>query len=234
MNLDKNIKNKYINSANIIKSFLRYCLLIKNDNFIIKLISKNVIKNNTEHNRLFIKCLKILKKYNPAKNEYKFIYGGLIQKSVIDFLNNIFYSCIDLDELHTHGSEYKIDCKLNITEHLSKNFSIKAKKNCKGDIIIINKLNNDKQYNLDDLITIIIIIELKDIIIIPHKKIPHKFIKNNNANIAYKSSLFKYLYDSQEYIIHLTEFNQEYNTFIKDIYPNIKLHNIYEELYNKL
>jgi len=43
--------------------------------------------------------------YPPAKNEYKFIYGNLIQMSVIELLDNIFYSCIDLDKLCNNGSE---------------------------------------------------------------------------------------------------------------------------------
>lgn len=30
--------------------------------------------------------------YPPAKNEYKFIYGNLIQMIVIELLDNIFFS----------------------------------------------------------------------------------------------------------------------------------------------
>lgn len=49
-------------------------------------------KNNISFNKLFIKCEKVLKMYPPAKNEYKFIYGNLIQMIVIELLDNIFFS----------------------------------------------------------------------------------------------------------------------------------------------
>jgi hypothetical protein len=209
---------------------------INNDNEMVDLISKIICKNNSVHNELFIKCLKILKKYPPAKNEYKFIYGNLIQLSVIHMLNDIFYSCYDLDKTHTVGSEYKYDCILHITEDLHVRLSVKAKKNKTGNIIIINKLNNDVKYDLSNLITIIVIIELKDIIILPHNIIPNIYIEDNGANILYKSSLITYLYktkDCERYIIHLTE-NELYKEFYKNEYSNIAIHDIYGELYSKL
>lgn len=209
---------------------------INNDNEIVDLIAKHIKENNPNHNNLFIKCYKILKMYPPAKNEYKFIYGNLIQLSVIHMLNDIFYSCYDLDKTHTVGSEYKYDCILHITEDLHVRLSVKAKKNKTGNIIIINKLNNNVKYDLSNLITIIVIIELKDIIILPHNIIPNIYIEDNGANILYKSSLITYLYktkDCQRYIIHLTE-NELYKEFYKNEYSNIAIHDIYGELYSKL
>lgn len=203
---------------------------------IINIIKNNIIKNNTYHNKFFIKCETILKKYPPAKNEYKFIYGNLIQMSVIEFLNNIFYKCTDLDKECESGSQYKVDCKLNITRYLSIDISIKAKKRKSGKVIIINKLNNNKNYDLYKLITIIVIIELKDIIIIPHNVIPNKYIENNDSNISYKSSLFTYLYKNDEYkkyIIHLEQ-NDEYKNYCKEILPYIHKHDIYSECFSKL
>jgi hypothetical protein len=227
------------NIESIIK-IQRYIKDINNNRFpvdnLINIITKNIIKNNTYHNKLFIKCEKILKMYPPAKNEYKFIYGNLIQMSVIEILDNIFYGCIDLDKLCNYGSEYKVDCRLNITRYLSRNISIKAKKNKSGNVIIINKLNNNKNYELSELITIIVIIELKDIIIIPHKYIPDKYVVNNDSNISYTSSLFTYLYKNDEYkkyIIHLEQ-NDEYKTFYKDALPQIYQHDIYSECFSKL
>lgn len=223
--IQKWIKNIYIKIKNIINIIT-----------IIDLIILNIKKNNKKHNDLFIKCYKILKKYNPAKNEYKFIYGVLIQKSVIDLLKQIFYDCIDLDLLCKNGSQYKNDCKLNITKYLCLDISIKSKKNKKGNVIIINKNSNNKQYNLNNLITIIVLIELKDIIIIPHNIIPEKYIQNNDSNISYKSSLFTLLYkhiEYKKYIIDLKS-NNDFNIFYKNIYPYINNHNIYDELYNKL
>ena len=211
-----------------------------NNNFpedeFINIMKTIIMKNNAYHNKLFIKCEKILRMYPPAKNEYKFIYGVLIQMSVIEMLNNIFYKCIDLDKDWKYGSQYKVDCKLNITRYLSRYISIKAKKNKSGNIIIINKIKNDKNYNLFNLITIIVIIELKDIVIIPHNVIPNKYIEDNDSNISYKSSLFTYLYKNNEYkkyIIHL-EKNDEYKNFCKDILPLIRNHDIYSECFSKL
>lgn len=156
--------------------------------------------------------------------------------SVIEILNKIFYSCIDLDKLCISGSSYKVDCKLNITRYLYRNISIKAKKNKTGNVIIINKLNDNKYYDLTDLITIIVIIELNDIIIIPHILIPNIYIVNNGANILYKSSLFTYLYkniDYKKYIINL-EKNNEYKNFCKNKLLQIIPHDIYSECFNKL
>jgi hypothetical protein len=206
------------------------------DDTIIDIVKNNIIKNNTFHNNLFIKCQKVLKMYPPSKNEYKFIYGMLIQMIVIELLNNIFYSCIDLDNFCKYGSEYKVDCRLNITRYLYRHMSIKAKKNKSGKIIIINKLNNNKHYDLSQLITIIIILELNDIIIIPHTVIPDKYIEHNDSHIAYKSGLFTYLYKVDEYkkyIIHLHE-NDEYKTFYKNELPLIYPHNIYSDCFSKL
>jgi len=222
------------NNILFLQKICRGYLQRNNTNNIFKLIKFNILKNNNKHNNLFIKCKKISKKYNPAKNEYKFIYGGLIQKSLIDFFNEIFYKCVDLDELTNIGAEYKFDCKLKITKFININLGIKAKLRKKGNIIMINKQNTDREYNLEDLISIIIIIELNDIIIIPHKYIDNKYIINGNANISYKSSLITKLYNEKsKYIIHLKE-NEKYNEFMKNEYPYIQNHNIYQELYKNL
>lgn len=207
-----------------------------NDDISIEMLSKGIESNNKEHNLLFIKCFKILKKYPPSKNENKFLYGKLIEKAIIDFLDTIFHSCIELDNLQTIGSQYKYDCKLNFTEDQYKNLSIKAKKNKNGPIIIINKNSNNKTYDLSDLITILTIIELKEIIIIPHNIIPKNFIQDNNSNILYKSSLLTYLHKElkyKKYIINLTE-NNEFKNFYENSLMNIKPHQYINELYNDL
>lgn len=202
----------------------------------IDIIIRNIIKKNDDHNKLFIKCHKILKMYPPAKNEYKFLYGILIQRATIELLNKIFYKCIDLDTLCNIGSEYKIDCRLNITRYLSIDMSIKGKKNKIGSLTIINKLKNNRQYDLSQLVTIIVLLELNDIIILPHSIIPDKYIENNDSNISYKSSFFTYLYKNEEYkkyILHLQE-NDEYKSFYNHILQHIMPHDIYSECFNKL
>jgi len=230
------VKKSYNNKCIIsFQRNLRIYLLKHNNNIFIDFLINNIKKHNIEHNKLIIIGLIILKKYNPAKNENRFIYGILVQKSVIDIFNKIFHNCIDLDKSHTHGGQYKVDCKLNITKDIYRNISIKAKKNKKGDITIINKNKNknDHIYYLDDLITIIIIFELKDIIILPHKIIPKEYIENNGANIIYKSSLFTYLYKTpkfKKYIINLNE-NEEFKLFYSKILPTIESIDIYDKLF---
>jgi hypothetical protein len=231
VNEDASFQTNIISNKNMLS---QKCNSDNND--IVNIISSNIKQHNSFHNEMMIKCLKILKLYPPAKNEFKFLYGNLIQMCVIDMLDSIFYSCYDLDKLHSNGSEYKNDCILNITNMSSINLSIKAKKNRNGKVIIINKLNNDKQYDLCNLITIIVILELKDIIIIPHRIIPINYIENNDSNISYKSSLFSYLYKTKEYqkyIVHLDE-NNKFKEFYINEYPKIIPHDIYKELYNKL
>jgi hypothetical protein len=232
-----NILNIYETKYQLLEKFIKKHIelidLIKNNKKIIEFIKLFINKYNREHNILCIECQKILKLFNPAKNDYKFIYGILIQKALIRFLDKIFYKCIDLDKLCLSGSSYKNDCKLYLYPNIFEYFSIKAKKNKTGDIIIINKHSNNRIYNLDDLITIIFIIELNDIIIIPHKDIPLEYIKNNDANILYKSSLFTYIYKNMnEYIIHLTE-NDEYRIFYNTILHNLTNYDIYNKLYEE-
>ena len=72
--------------------------------------------------------------YDPKKNENKFIYGKLIEKSLIYAMTQIGFCVEDLDKNHLIGSEYKNDIKL-----LQINISIKGKLNAGGDIILLNK-----------------------------------------------------------------------------------------------
>ena len=174
--------------------------------------------------------------FPPAKNENKFIYGILIQMAFVELLNGIFHKCVDLDNECKVGSQYKVDCKLNLTNYLHRNISIKAKKNKKSKTIIINKNSNNINHNLSGLITAMIIIETENIIIIPHNVIPKKFIEYNESNISYKSSLITFLQKNKEYnkyIINLVR-NNEYKLFYNNIFPLIKSHNIYPELFRKL
>ena len=112
--------NENIVSIIKIQNFHRFNRVsVIEDNIINDIIIMNIKKYNNLHNKLFMKCKKVLNMYPPAKNEYKFIYGNLIQMCVIEFLDNIFYKCIDLDTLCKYGSQYKVDCRLNITSLVS-------------------------------------------------------------------------------------------------------------------
>lgn len=198
-----------------------------------EIISK-LLNNNDELNNLFIKCHKIYKQIPPAKNENKFAFGILIQMSIIDCLNKLFYKCEDLDNNHSYGSEYKNDCCLYLDEIIKVNISIKAKSKKSGNIIIINNYSSKKERNLSDLITIVLIIETNTILILPHLIIPKEYIINNDANIIYKGSLINYIIkNKQELVIKLKE-NEKFINFINNDLFLIKPINIYKDLYDKL
>jgi hypothetical protein len=80
--------------------------------------------------------------YPPRKNENKFIYGKLIELSLINMFQKVGYNCIDLDAQTFNGSEYKNDITL-----LGVDISIKAKKNKGGNIILINKLHKENSHH---------------------------------------------------------------------------------------
>jgi hypothetical protein len=181
--MDYSKYNNNLKEIIIIQRFYRIHIQLKkfNNNYLNynNQINSKILKHNEEHNKLFIKCKKIYRTYPPSKNENKFIFGNLIQLSVIDFFNQIFRKCIDLDELHTFGSEFKNDCILYLTNNVKYYLSIKCKSKKQGDIIIINKHHNNINHlkKLQNLITIVIIVESNDILIINHNLIDKKYIK---------------------------------------------------------
>ena len=71
------------------------------------MIIRKLLDNNDDLNDLFIKSHKIYKKIPPAKNENKFAFGILIQMSIIECLNKLFYKCEDLDNNHYYQLYYQ-------------------------------------------------------------------------------------------------------------------------------
>jgi len=190
-------------------------------------------KHTTEMNSMFIKCLKIVKLYPPAKNEYKFLFGQLIQMSVIECFGRVFYKCVDLDTVHTVGSQYKNDCRLYVDSSVWLDISIKAKSKRNGQIILINK-HSSSTHNLTNLLTCIVILENSQVVFIPYNLVPPEFIKDTNAYIAYKQSIITYFYKNHpEYIIKLSP-NHTFNQFYKHVYPSLLPKNIYQIEFSKL
>ncbi len=185
--------------------------------------------NNKSLNHFFIECNLIYKKFPPSKNENKFIFGGLIQKSLIETFRSLFYKCIDLDELHSYGSEYKNDCCLYLTRYKKINLSIKCKTKKYGEIILINKNSNNKLYDLSDLITLLVVMNTNQIIIIEHKRFGDSFLKNNNSNIVYKSSLLTHIYNHCPDCIIDFDKNKKMNELLED--KTILPINVYDLLY---
>lgn len=197
--------------------------------YLIKYIKTVVYRNNSLHNDFCCKCRIILKHLPPAKNINKFVYGGLVQTKLIELFNNIFKRCIDLDNNHEVGSEYKNDCNLQINNCISKDMSIKALKK-EGKVTLINKNSNNHDYNLNDLITIVVLIENNDIIIIPHNMVDKKFIRDNDADISYTPGIFTYMYTNfPEYIIKLSQ-NENYTLFMQDKYNYLKPYDYMSDL----
>ena len=134
--------------------------------------------------------------YPPQKNENKFIYGKLIEKSIMYALVKIGFKVEDLDNNHTVGSEYKNDIAL-----LGMKFSIKAKLNIVGDIILINK--KSKKYHNISVKTIICCIRAKKMYFIPSSIIDSKtFVKEDAGCISYKSKLLTMMNKTHDELIY--------------------------------
>jgi hypothetical protein len=200
---------------------------------IINIIIFKFNKNIDSMNEIFIKSLTILKQFPPKLNENKFLYGILIQLLLINVFNSIFNKCIDLDKLSIEGCEYKNDCRIELLKYLHLNCSIKAKKNNKGNITLINK-NNSQTHNLGSLITIVLVIEEKKIYVIPNKIIPNIYIKESGSKVEYKSSIFKFMKDTHNNLIYSLRENNKFEKFINNDYENIQPKNIYDRLYHEL
>lgn len=199
----------------------------------LEIVIAKINENQDKLNDLFIKCHKIYKQISPSKNENKFPFGILIQMAIIEFLNDIFHKCIDLDELHTYGSEFKNDCCLYLDDITKIDLSIKAKSKEKSDTIIINNHSKEIKRDLTDLVSIILIIQTNKIYIIPHKDIDEKFIINKNANISYKSSLLTHINKNNKNLVIELIKNDKFNSFMDIDYNSLKSINIYKELYQK-
>jgi len=199
----------------------------------LEIVIAKINENQDKLNDLFIKCHKIYKQISPSKNENKFPFGILIQMAIIEFLNDIFHKCIDLDDLHTYGSEFKNDCCLYLDDTCKIDLSIKAKSKEKSDTIIINNHSKEIKRDLTDLVSIILIIETNKIYIIPHKDIDEKYIINKNANISYRSSLLTYINKNNKNLIIELIKNDKFNSFMENEYTSLIPINVYKELYQK-
>ena len=149
---------------------------------------KSVIEILEQHPSIMRQCLfqlyKISILYNPQKNENKFIYGKLIEKSLIHALALIGFKVTDLDDNHTVGSEYKNDISL-----LNVNISIKGKLKKGGDVILINKKSTSKhKINMQLLLCVI---QDHKLYFIPSSIVDNAaYVKEDAGCISYKSKLF--------------------------------------------
>jgi hypothetical protein len=188
-----------------------------------KLIIELLNKNPDIMRKYFNEINIILKKFPPAKNENKFIYGKLCEKSLSNAFIEIGFKCEDLDQTHTSGSEYKNDIKM-----LKLKYSIKACKNKSTDVRLINTLSTTK-HNINMTLILISIDEKKLYFIPSHIVNQEVYLKQDSGSISYKSKLFKWIRDSQpEYIYNFPTFTPEQETNINKIQEVM----IYEYLYD--
>lgn len=186
----------------------------------LKLIAALNANPNAMRSCLF-EIKKILSKFPPAKNENKFIYGKLGERSLNKAFST-FSVCEDLDASHASGSEYKNDCKIFDTC-----YSIKISKNG-GAVTLINK--NNKAEHVIDHNFIICHIEKKKLYIFPSSVIPEKFVKDSGPKIDYKPALFKYMDETTpQHVYSFPELTEDQENKLREE----KEINIYELLYKK-
>jgi len=179
--------------------------------------------------KLNFQLQKICRKFPPAKNENKFIYGKLAEKAIIDTIqmcNGL--SAIDLDKTHTVGSEYKND--VNITHHSTSTthpYSIKVSKSG-GKITLINCRNTNK-HNVDGLSMIVGHIQLERIYIFDHGHDFERFLTADGASVDYKQSIFTYLKTCPQYTVQLPPLSEQQ----KEIIEGVNEVNPYDYLYNE-
>jgi len=223
-------KNNILKIQSNIRGYLQRKKYLNNN--IINYIIKTLNNNEPAMTNLWIQIITILKKYPPQKNENKFIYGKLIENSIIQTLNKIFPKCIDLDKLCDIGSEYKNDCMIEFTSKINIKFSIKASKST-GMITIINKRHIQK-HDIGKINFIICKISERKLYIFQNtKSIEDTYSKDDGAAMYYKNSLFSFLNKQSKNVYNFPN-NTKIKDFENNIIPIIKEVNIYDTLYISL
>jgi hypothetical protein len=179
---------------------------------------------------LFMDILSILKKYPPAKNENKFIYGKLAESRIIYWINKIV-PCLDLDKMKHYGSEYKNDCIISTDTDTSIKYSIKVSKSG-GSPTLINK-RNKSEHNVNGCYFIICHIDNRKLYIFKHSEELDPFIRENHESIQYKSNIFKHL-DRNNENYYTFQPSEELLAFETDVLPTIEEMKIYDILSDKL
>ena len=186
-------------------------------------------KNPDLTTNMYIDILSILKKYPPAKNENKFIYGKVAESRIINWINKII-PCEDLDKNNLIGSEYKNDCQISFDQEKIK-YSIKVSKSG-AEPTLINK-RNKSSHNVNDCSFIICHIQNRKLYIFKHDETLQQFLKENHESIKYKSKIFKFL-DKDPNNFYLFPENEKIQNFKTNVLPNIQEISIYDRLSKEL
>ena len=192
-----------------------------------KMLSIIILINNEYDimERCYFEILSTAKKFPPAKNENKFVYGKLIEKALINAFIKCGFNCIDLDSQHTVGSEYKNDIRM-----LNMDISIKALKNKGSSIVLINK-NGKKTHNIDNIQMILCIINEGKLYFIPNNLINNDiYVNDSDSQISYRSKLITMFENKYEkYIYNFPKLSKDY----QDKLELITEINIYDKLYKE-
>jgi len=192
-----------------------------------KMLSIIILINNEYDimERCYFEILSTAKKFPPAKNENKFVYGKLIEKALINAFIKCGFNCIDLDSKHTVGSEYKNDIRM-----LNMDISIKALKNKGSSIVLINK-NGKKTHNVDNIQMILCIINEGKLYFIPNNLIDNDiYVNDSDSQISYRSKLITMFENKYEkYIYNFPKLSKEY----QDKLELITEISIYDKLYKE-
>jgi hypothetical protein len=192
-----------------------------------KMLSIIILINNEYDimERCYFEILSTAKKFPPAKNENKFVYGKLIEKALINAFIKCGFNCIDLDSKHTVGSEYKNDIRM-----LNMDISIKALKNKRSSIVLINK-NGKKTHNVDNIQMILCIINEGKLYFIPNNLIDNDiYVNDSDSQISYRSKLITMFENKYEkYIYNFPKLSKEY----QDKLELITEISIYDKLYEE-
>ena len=186
-------------------------------------------RNPVLGSNMYIDILSILKKYPPAKNENKFIYGKVAESRIIHWINNMI-PCDDLDKNNMYGSEYKNDCEISFEGGKIK-YSIKVSKSG-AEPTLINK-RNKSSHSVNNCYFIICHIQNRKLYIFKHDETLDPFLKENHESIKYKSKIFTHL-DKDENNYYLFPENEKIQNFKTNILPNIKEVSIYDRLSREL
>jgi hypothetical protein len=192
-----------------------------------KMLSIIILINNEYDimERCYFEILSTAKKFPPAKNENKFVYGKLIEKALINAFIKCGFNCVDLDSKHTVGSEYKNDIRM-----LNMDISIKALKNKGSSIVLINK-NGKKTHNVDNIQMILCIINEGKLYFIPNNLIDNDiYVNDSDSQISYRSKLITMFENKYEkYIYNFPKLSKEY----QDKLELITEISIYDKLYEE-
>jgi hypothetical protein len=187
-----------------------------------KFIIHLLMLHPTIMSKYLIEILSISKKFPPRKNENKFIYGKLIEKSLLNAFVDIGFNCEDLDKSHSSGSEYKNDIKM-----LRLKYSIKAQMS-RSDVRLINTLSTAK--HTINMTLILCVINDRKLYIFPSNIVnQHDYIKKDAGSISYRASLFTWIDKHHpEYIYKFPDLTSEQKTNIDAIQEIM----IYDYLYS--